>query len=69
MKGVMRKIIIIMAVVLLSGILLAGCATGNRNPQAVMRAPDFTLNTLQGQSVSLGSLRGHGLFINFWKSS
>ena len=30
------------------------------------RAPDFELNNLEGQLVSLGDLRGKPVLINFW---
>ena len=32
-------------------------------------APDFTLRLLNGQSVSLSSLRGHPVLVNFWHST
>jgi cytochrome oxidase Cu insertion factor (SCO1/SenC/PrrC family) len=32
-------------------------------------APDFTLRLLNGQSVTLSSLRGHPVLINFWHST
>jgi peroxiredoxin len=36
------------------------------SPQAGFAAPDFTLDTLAGQSVSLPGLRGQAVLINFW---
>lgn len=35
-------------------------------PQTGFAAPDFTLETLNGQTVSLLSLRGQAVLINFW---
>ena len=32
-------------------------------------APDFTLHLLNGQHVTLSSLRGHPVLINFWHST
>lgn len=32
-------------------------------------APDFTLRLLNGQNVTLSSLRGHPVLINFWHST
>ncbi len=32
-------------------------------------APDFTLRLLNGQSVTLSSLRGHPVLMNFWHST
>lgn len=35
-------------------------------PRAGFRAPDFTLDTLDGESVTLSDLRGQAVLINFW---
>jgi cytochrome oxidase Cu insertion factor (SCO1/SenC/PrrC family) len=32
-------------------------------------APDFTLSLLNGQSVTLSSLRGRPVLVNFWHST
>jgi cytochrome c biogenesis protein CcmG/thiol:disulfide interchange protein DsbE len=32
-------------------------------------APDFTLRLLNGQSVTLASLRGRPILVNFWHST
>ena len=32
-------------------------------------APDFTLHLLNGKNVTLSSLRGHPVLINFWHST
>jgi cytochrome c biogenesis protein CcmG, thiol:disulfide interchange protein DsbE len=37
-------------------------------PQAGFLAPDFTLNTLDGQTITLSQLRGKPVIINFWAS-
>ena len=37
-------------------------------PKVGSPAPDFTLSTLSGGSVTLSQLRGHPLIINFWAS-
>jgi len=40
-----------------------------RLPQAGKNlAPDFTVKTLDGRTVSLASFRGKPLFLNFWSS-
>ena len=36
----------------------SGCESGG--------APDFSLKTLDGKEVSLGSLRGKPVLLNFW---
>lgn len=40
----------------------------SRGPQIGSFAPDFSLSDLQGQSVSLQSLRGKAVLLNFWAS-
>lgn len=35
-------------------------------PQAGFLAPDFTLETLEGESVTLSDLRGQVVLVNFW---
>ena len=35
-------------------------------PQKGFLAPDFTLETLEGESVTLSDLRGQAVLINFW---
>jgi cytochrome c biogenesis protein CcmG/thiol:disulfide interchange protein DsbE len=35
-------------------------------PQAGFLAPDFTLTTLEGETVTLSVLRGRAVLINFW---
>lgn len=37
-------------------------------PQVGFLAPDFTLETLGGQSVTLSDLRGQAVLLNFWAS-
>ncbi len=47
----------------------SGVASGNIEapaPKLGRMAPDFTLQTLDGQQVSLSQLRGKPIWINFW---
>ena len=37
-------------------------------PRVGSTAPDFTLRTIEGDSIILSKLRGHPLLINFWAS-
>ena len=35
-------------------------------PQVGFAAPDFTLETLEGETISLSELRGQAVLVNFW---
>ena len=69
------KVLKVITVVLIfsvacSGVLLSGCAssgtTSGHGPEIGKLAPDFTLNDLDGQEVSLSGLRGKPVLLNFW---
>lgn len=45
------------------GLLIIGCASPQRTGQA---APDFTLDSLSGQSVSLSHYKGNVVLLSFW---
>lgn len=50
----------------LVALLLAACQPASGAPTIGGPAPDFTLPTLDGRSVSLSGLRGKPVVINFW---
>jgi cytochrome oxidase Cu insertion factor (SCO1/SenC/PrrC family) len=54
-------------------IALVMMQTGTKAASGIARvgrpAPDFTLRLLNGQSVSLASLKGKPVLVNFWHSS
>jgi cytochrome c biogenesis protein CcmG/thiol:disulfide interchange protein DsbE len=69
--GIMRKVIRIALVIVIISIMLlvAGCSGDEENggiPAPGKKAPDFQLKTLDGETVSLESLRGRPVLINFW---
>jgi peroxiredoxin len=45
-------------------ILIAGCSPSV--PRESNAAPDFTLQNLEGQTISLNALRGRPVLLNFW---
>ncbi|MBI2907762.1 MAG: redoxin domain-containing protein [Chloroflexi bacterium] len=74
----MKKLAPIMGLALVL-LLAAGCqdegyaasSTGSSSevaPRVGKTAPDFTLTSLSGETVSLSSLRGKAVLINFWAS-
>jgi len=64
-----RVIRIMVLLILVSGLVVAGCSSSTA-PSPVLQAgspaPDFQLQSLDGQTVSLSSLRGRPLMLNFW---
>jgi peroxiredoxin len=67
----MRRVIkIVMLVsILLSGLGVAGCSGGSSSEQTPMpidSAPEFQLQSLDGQVVALSSFGGKPVMLNFW---
>ncbi len=57
----------ILVMILTSGLLITGCAVGSEPTATVGKAaPDFELQNLDGQSISLSDLKGKPVLINFW---
>ncbi len=66
-----KRLKAILLIILASVLLVAGCSSGftaAQGPQPGNPAPDFQLLNLEGQNVSLSSLRGKPVLINFWAS-
>ncbi len=70
MKALKLIIAVLIISVACSGVFLSGCAssgtTSGYGPEIGKLAPDFTLNDLDGQEVSLSGLRGKPVLLNFW---
>jgi peroxiredoxin len=67
-KGGLMKLLISMLItaVLIVAPLLSGCADSQTDDTTELTAPDFTLSTPEGQSVSLSDFRGQPVLLNFW---
>ena len=52
-------------ITLISGLLITGCAP-SQGTEVGNLAPDFQLDSLDGQTVSLSNLRQKPVLINFW---
>ncbi|BAS26542.1 TlpA family protein disulfide reductase [Limnochorda pilosa] len=73
----MRRTLVAVWVVVLAGAVGLAVAGGpselaalllRPRPEVGRRAPDFTLTSLEGVPVSLGSFQGRPVIINFWAS-
>lgn len=64
----MRRLTALVIALFLITAALAGCAGANvkRGPEVGLLAPDFQLKNLAGKPVTLASLQGKPVFLNFW---
>ena len=68
-----RRIVLvsILAMTLIGSTITSGCSVGSdpaRGPDIGKLAPDFQLDNLDGQSVSLSEFWGKPVLVNFWAS-
>jgi len=61
MKKMLTAILIVLVV-----LSFTATACQSEGPEIGKRAPDFQLNTLDGQTVTLSELRGTPVLVNFW---
>jgi len=67
-----RMLTAILVLILTTGLLMPGCSSPSKPGDSAQGvevgnlAPDFQLQNLDGQTVSLGNLRGKPVLINFW---
>ncbi len=63
----MNKALKVILLIILTLLIITGCSgESNQSPQIGKTAPDFKLDSLDGQSISLSNLRGKPVLINFW---
>jgi len=66
-KRLKVMLVITLVSVLTPGLVMAGCSPSSAQGVEVGNlAPDFQLQNLDGQTVSLGNLQGKPVLINFW---
>ena len=62
-----KRLIAILVVILTAGLVITGCTAGSEPTATVGNvAPDFQLQNLDGQSITLSDLKGNPVLINFW---
>lgn len=62
-----KRLIAILVVILTAGLVITGCTAGSEPIAAVGNvAPDFQLQNLDGQSITLSDLKGNPVLVNFW---
>jgi len=63
-----KKLTAILVTILTSGLLITGCSAGSEPSTATVgkAAPNFQLQNLDGQSISLNDLKGKPVLVNFW---
>jgi cytochrome c biogenesis protein CcmG/thiol:disulfide interchange protein DsbE len=62
------RALIFAAVFALLGLVGWGLARAQAGPRSAGRAPNFSLNTFDGETVTLADLRGQVVVVNFWAS-
>jgi len=70
-KTLRRLLIITPALLLIPGLLIAGCSSDSQTQSTAIigePAPDFTLQNLDGESVSFSDFEGRPVLINFWNT-
>jgi peroxiredoxin len=70
-KTIRMVLLITMALLLIPGLLVAGCSGGSPGSSVAIigePAPDFTLQNLDGETVSFSDLKGSPMMINFWNT-
>ncbi|MDR9459247.1 MAG: TlpA disulfide reductase family protein [Dehalococcoidia bacterium] len=51
---------------ILAALVISGCGGSTIAPVIGAQAPDFTVPTLDGETISLDELRGQPFILNFW---
>jgi len=65
----MNKILkLMLPIVLTLGLVTTSCTSEAAEAQLSKPAPDFQLQNLDGQSISLNNLKGKPVLLNFWAS-
>jgi thiol-disulfide isomerase/thioredoxin len=61
-----KKLAAILAILLALGLVATSCPAEAPAPEVGKSAPDFKLDTLDGQTLVLSQLKGKPVLVNFW---
>jgi peroxiredoxin len=67
--GIKKAFIVLLAILIIGLVPVACSGSGSQSLQIDSPAPDFNLTDLNGQSVSLSSLKGKYILLNFWSTT
>ena len=62
----LKKLTVILVMMIALLLMIAGCQPSSALTTGISPAPDFALQDLKGQTVTLSSLRGSPVMLNFW---
>lgn len=60
-------VFMVFVIIMIAASNFGGCSTG-QSPETARLAPNFELQNLENQTVSLGDLKGKPVLLNFWAS-
>jgi len=62
----LKKLTVILVMTIALLLMIAGCQPSSELTTGMSPAPDFALQDLEGQTVTLSDLRGSPVMLNFW---
>ena len=63
-----KKLMVILIMMIALLLIITACQPSSELTTGMSPAPDFALQDLEGQTVTLSSLRGSPVMLNFWTS-
>ena len=69
MKKIVKILMLAAIAAIIPGLMITGCSPSSTTAKAIVgqKAPDFTLTSINGESVSLSDLEGQPVLVNFWR--
>lgn len=69
MRKIIKIMLLVLAIAMIPGVMITGCKTDTTTAKALVgqKAPDFTLQTTDGETISLSDFEGKPVLLNFWR--